>query len=133
MVEYHEARTYVPTYCLVKSSILEKCDTLYTTDRSSAQRCFRPIWLVEYKVSGKREQTKITDSVFWVDRNDDSNQLDSYKIYEVFMLKCKEYNAYKQTLLLILNRLVGLIGVIIRIISEKFNGTNQVSGHLLVG
>jgi hypothetical protein len=116
IVQYHRTFTYVPTYCLVKRSSLEKCNTRYTKYESSSQRCLVPIWLVEYEDSGKSEQTTIIDPMFWVDRDNDSNQPDSLKKYEVFMLQCKEYNAYIKPLLFILNRLVGFIGVIILII-----------------
>jgi hypothetical protein len=90
-----------------------KCGTPY---KSKLQRCFLPIWLVEYKDSGKSEQTTITDSKILVDSDADSNQLANFKKYEVFRLKCKECNAYIKSLLFILNRLVEFIGVIILIV-----------------
>jgi hypothetical protein len=71
--------------------------------------------LVEYQDSGKSEQTIITGSMFWVDRDNDSNQFNKLKKHEVFILMCKDYNAYIKPLLIILNRLVGFIGVIILI------------------
>ncbi len=114
-IQYHITFTYVPNYCLVKNSFLEKCHTQYRQYKSSLQRCLVPIWLVEYQDSGKSEQTIITGSMFWVDRDNDSNQFNKLKKHEVFILMCKDYNAYIKPLLIILNRLVGFIGVIILI------------------
>jgi hypothetical protein len=90
-VEYHRIFAYVPTYCLVTSSLLSKCNTPVRADETGLNRCFVPFWLIEHKVSGKAEKATIVGSQLLLQYEDrDKNHTQIFKPYEVFILTYKE-------------------------------------------
>jgi beta-lactamase superfamily II metal-dependent hydrolase len=95
--------TFVQTRCLVKSSNMETCGVRGGSKVSlRMEQCYQPEWLIEYIDYGQKEETRIK-SQYWAKYNgyDDIDQLKSLKMYQVFLLRCREYDVHLKPLLLL--------------------------------